>query len=75
VKVEVSGNDLQFSAAPAAGPTMGPVIWTVPVGTVTKTLDEFIALVGVTDVNQFLKVRNLGPSVGHYKITFTHIEA
>jgi hypothetical protein len=73
VKLEVTGSGLNLSASSLPTPIAGPVVWTLPIGTVTKTIDEFATLIGADDFNHFLKIQNFGPAGGHYKITFNHL--
>jgi len=73
IQIIVSGNELLFSAAPAAGPTTGPTVWHIFPGTENKTYVAFAALVGISEINTFLKVQCIGPLAGHYKITFNNV--
>ena len=73
VQVVVGLNELQWSAAPAPGPSMGPTVWHVFPGTQNKTNDAFRALTGANEVNTFYKVQCVGPMAGHYKITFNNV--
>ena len=71
VKIEVSGSGVQLSAASTSGPVMGPTQWSVAIGETIKPADEFITLIGGTEVNHFLKVLCVGPAAAHVKITFS----
>jgi hypothetical protein len=75
VIVTITGNPLRFSAAASVGSAPGATVWDVPIGIVTKTIVEFSALIGANDTNTFIKVQNLGPMPGHYKISFNNLNS
>lgn len=74
VTVEVNGSALRFYASPTNNGAPGASFIDVQAGqSVTKTADEFAALVGFSDTNGFLNVQNIGAMQAHYKITFTNL--
>lgn len=74
VKIEVADNPVTLSTTPTDGPTTGPTTWNVLVDETIKPADEFLALVGGSEVNHFLKVQCFGPGTAHVKITFSGLE-
>lgn len=50
-------------------PGAGPILDVPPSTTITKTLAQMIAELGLSEINHYLGVQNLGGIVGSYKIT------
>ena len=73
VTVEIGPNPLRLSANDTQAAPAGPVVWDVPAGTVTKTAEEFAALVGASEINHFIKIQNTGAVLSHFKITFNNL--
>ena len=70
---EITLNGLRLSASETLDGVSGPVTWDVPIGNFDKSIEEFTALIGISDIRKYLKVQNFGPMTGHWKITFTNL--
>ena len=76
ITIEVTGSPLRFYASPTNNGTPGSAFLDVQAGqTVTKTVEELVAQLGLNDTDQFFNVQNIGAMNGHYKITFTNLGA
>lgn len=74
VTIEVSLGPLSFYSAATPDALPGPVHYDRPVGIITLSLADFVAAIGFGTGSELLNVRNAGPSLVHYKITFTNLE-
>lgn len=65
------GSTMRFYATDNAANGPGMIYLDVPVGTtVTRTVDDFAAVVGLNEVNRFLNVQNVGPVSGEWRVVF-----
>jgi len=68
--LEVTGSALRFYASNSpTNPPMNPFFDVQAGQTITKTAQEFAALIGINNSNNFVNVQNIGMMQGHYKIT------
>lgn len=68
--LEVTGSALRFYASNSPNnPPMNPFFDVQAGQTITKTVQEFAALIGAGGTNNFVNVQNVGMMQGHYKIT------
>ena len=75
ITVEVTGSALRFYASNMPNGAPGAAFFDVQAGqTVTKTVQELIALLGANDTNKFVNVQNIGAMNGHYRITFDNLK-
>ena len=75
ITVSVSGSALRFYASNMPNAAPGATFLDVQAGqTVTKTVQELVALLGASDTNNFVNVQNIGAMQGHYKITFDNLQ-
>ena len=74
VTIEVSPNPLRLSSNNTEAAPSGPVFWDAPAGTTVKTISEFLALIGASEINHYIKIQNLNAVLGHFKITFSEVE-
>ncbi|MBL7779120.1 MAG: hypothetical protein JNK66_12610, partial [Chitinophagales bacterium] len=83
IDIDTVGDGVVEVAASSVGSTMryyatdnvangpGMIYLDVPVGTtVTRTVDDFAAVVGLNEVNRFLNVQNVGPVSGEWRVVF-----
>ncbi len=76
ITIEVTGSPLRFYASATNNGAPGGTFLEVQAGqTVTKTIEELVAELGLNDTEQFFNVQNIGAMNGHYKITFTNLGA
>lgn len=73
VKVEVN-NGARISSNMSEAAPGGPIFWDVVAGMYEKSVDEFMALTGASEVNHYIKIQNPGPWFLHFKITFDDVE-
>jgi hypothetical protein len=74
ITIEVSGTALRFYASPSSNGAPSATFLDVQAGvSVTKTVEEFVAAIGLSDTNKFLNVQNVGAMQAHYRITFTNL--
>ena len=75
ITIEVSGSPLRFFASTMPGATpSGTFLDVQPGQSLTKTAQDFISLIGLSDTNKFLNVQNIGAMNGHYKITIDDLQ-
>lgn len=74
VTIEVSPNPLRLSSNNTEAAPSGPVFWDAPAGTTVKTISKFLALIGASEINHYIKIQNLNAVLGHFKITFSEVE-
>lgn len=69
VTVEVTGSSLRFYASNMPNtPPSGTYLEVQAGSSIEKTVEEFITLLGVNEMNKFISVQNVGMLTGHYKI-------
>ena len=70
VTLEASGSAMRFYATNnPVSPPMSPFLDVQAGQTITRTVQEFAALIGGNSTNNFINVQNIGMMQGHYRMT------
>jgi hypothetical protein len=74
VKLEAKDSAMRFYSSNAAGgPQTAGAIDVQPEQINEYTGQQFVEMLGLSEQNKFLNVKNIGGVKGHFKLTFTHV--